>query len=352
MSLKPLTKYFSILVFSLLINSFYSFSVLGMEGEENISRKDPAFFRLTTQDNREIYILGCPHHVPIQKLVNSAALAEIERISLLNAIFYSEHENTNRVALQLLKEEENLIPMDHFELGVNLLSEAELRLSTEEQEILSREELMLNSETLSGLPLTQLLRARLWLGAVTLGTHAAILTYNRFGGTEHSLLNGNLRDNWSEINYLETPEEAIQILKENKESASDVNENMKWIKRSIEKIISIKTKSQSEMERLIKDQQNTSIENYSWNAINFNPKSYTGKYLIPISCFERNQLWTSVIQQKLEADQNSTPLFIVVGNGHLVGYPQGMSFISYLKNRINVKKIERFNLDGEWKRLI
>lgn len=81
----------------------------------------------------------------------------------------------------------------------------------------------------SKINIQNVLRARLWLGAVILGTHSGILSYRKFGGTELDLVHGNLKNNWKEVLYLETAQEVIKILKNNRES--DSKHNRRWIER-------------------------------------------------------------------------------------------------------------------------
>ncbi|MBL0941247.1 MAG: hypothetical protein IBJ00_00725 [Alphaproteobacteria bacterium] len=71
-------------------------------------KEDIPFFRLK-KDNKEIYILGSQHTVPIYKCLTLKTVAELKRIALLQPIFYSEHESSNEEALRQLNDPANQI---------------------------------------------------------------------------------------------------------------------------------------------------------------------------------------------------------------------------------------------------
>lgn len=306
--------------------------------DQSYKRDDPAFFRFKV-NHREFYILGTPHTIPLHKMYSHNTLEEIKKIAKQKAILYSEHLVTNKTNLDYFNNSENLIPEESFEEGNNLFSSLGIKLSQKEEKILKENKIMVSHGVESNKSLYEILKARLWLGAVTLGTHSSILSYAKFGGTEEGLIEGELKGEWGEILYLETPEKVIEILKNNKDSGPDSNQNQSWVKKSFEKILLIEAGDQQSIKLAVGDQQKRSIENHSWKVI-----TYIDRTHIPDSVVARNRLWVDVVFNKLQnITEHKNPILITIGDGHIAGFPKGFSFIYLLMQKLGVHKLERFS---------
>ena len=308
-----------------------------------IKRQDPAFFRFITAEGKEIYILGSPHFVPLRDLLAPQTLSEIERLADENAVLYTEHEVTNEVELAYLARPENCFPEDSLSVEINFFTA--LAMSSEAAELESSPENLLLGlgERRSDVPLLDIARAQMWLGTVMLGTHAGILSYDHVGGTEHELLYGPLKDKWKSKLHLETVEEAIGYLKQCARNSVDDRSNKSWVRDSVEKILMFRRDPGTAVTEIRKE-NNRNIEKYSWRLF-----IDGGPDVLPLSCIKRNELWTNVMAKKLrEPSADMTPIFIVVGTGHLAGFSSGCSFIRLLMEELGVTELQRFKNDDGW----
>lgn len=316
-----------------------------LHAAEEAQRNDPAFFKFVTNDSREIYILGSLHTVPLRKMFDPATLIAIDSIANKRAILYTEHISTNEFNLAQFENPANLIPEDAYEGGNTLFTSADVFLSPEAEAMFQRKKVKLNAFEEGKVDLQEVLKARLWLGAVTLGTHAGIMYSSQFGGTEHDLMAGELKELWGDVLYLETPEEALGLLQKHKDGVADMEENKNWVKKSLEKIMLIENGDKESIDRITL-QQKISIKNYSWDFI----KLAGLRKRIPESAIARNQLWVNKIMSEhfSAPSESKTPIMIVIGNGHIAGFNEGFSFVRLLMESLKVKTLERFSNRNGW----
>lgn len=309
------------------------------EIKEEYERKDPPFFRLITDNEREIYILGSPHTVPLGKLLSDSTIKELIRISGEKTILYTEHDTTNEVTFKYLQDPENRISEEIIKEHGNLINIIEDEEQKKDFIKIIGNKIYLNISDKSGFSYEQILNAKLWLAAPIFGAHSNILHYREFGGLETELqYHVDWKNRWGEVRYLESQEEAIQILKNNKNE--DGNHSIKWFGNSILEILKFESMGKEIRNKLFAYDMKKSIENYSWEVIKY---KYTEE--IPISAIKRNKLWVNVILQKLK-EEVKMPLLIVIGDGHLVG---NESFLSLLNTSLKCEKVERFVQNVGWK---
>lgn len=346
---------FKRIIYFIMVALSLCFPTTAMEDLKNknevaIKRQDPPFFLLQENKGRPIYILGSQHYIPLDNLFSEKVIAELHRIADQKVILYTEHEVSNEKTLQcletqkkyesgdLLKWVENKTDFSDFPKITDINNSKYCREELKTQKVL----LKLIDGTAIKVSETSLEevfnKAPLWLGAVILGTHSGIMSYNKFGGPELDLINGKeWQEKWSEINYLEGLSDVLEIMQKN--SKQDAPHNIDWIKKSLQKIVGFNTKNESFYEKLKKD-MTEGIEAFSWNCITISSEK------APKSAFARNQLWVNVIEEKLKTSE--APILIAVGNGHLLGIDEGFSLIGLLMARLGISKLYRYTNNGEW----
>jgi uncharacterized protein YbaP (TraB family) len=198
----------------------------------------------------------------------------------------------------------------------------------------------LNMEEKSDTPLENILSAKLWLAAPLLSTHNGIISYHKFGGLEHELVSHNFwKNHWREYRVLETIPEVFQILEETE--AEDYDKNVDWLKKNIRLSITFLKSKEDHLFKIREEEWDRLIKTDSWQV-----SKYSNQQYIPKSAIKRNKLWAEKLLKDLKEDAGNYPALIVVGNGHLAGYNQGWSLLSFLKQASNSPLFRFSNTQG------
>lgn len=291
------------------------------------TQEDPPLFYLKN-GNKDIYILGSPHTVPMFKCLALPSLLEIRRISILRPTLYVEHEITNERALPLLGDPKNHV--DHISLkhGMDLLSKAGGgRVSALKSDFLKCSEgrfFFSNMREVSNIELREVSNAKAWLGAVLLGVHANILSFQKFGGVECELMQQPCWNNcWKEVRFLETNDEVLKIQEQFEKE--DSQHNLMWARKSITTIINFISCNENRLEEITTNAWKQLMGIYSYNIIGFSTEGHVTK-----SALARNEGWAGNLSNVINDEQDPSPLFLVIGNDHLAGYKEMQSFLSLL----------------------
>jgi hypothetical protein len=304
------------------IDKFVEFYYFSSEISE-----DPPLFYLKN-GNKDIYILGSPHTIPMFKCLALPSLSEIRRISTLRPTLYVEHEITNERAFPLLANPKNHIDPISLKHSMDLLSKAGGgKISPLRSEFLKHTAghfFFTSMSEISDVALTEVSRAKTWLGAVLLGVHANILSFQRFGGVECELMQQPCWNNyWKEVRFLETNDEVLKI--QEKFEKEDNQHNLAWAKKSITTIINFISCNEDKLEEITTNAWKQLMGIYSYNIIGFSAEGYVTK-----SALARNEGWAGSLSNVINDERDSSPLFLVIGNDHLVGYREMRSFLSLL----------------------
>lgn len=329
---------------------FFCVSVSAMDYKKEI-QEDPCFFKIKDSlKDRNIYVLGSAHVLPLEDSLSPKALDELQKIAKEEKpILLTEHSISNRHALSLLDKME-------VQDSPNL----------EEYKFLLDDKVLVTPKEESNKSIRDLFQYPGWIVAPILSTHYGSLFYPNFGGTEYALENDNKwQKHWSNVQYLEGVDH-YDILKNN--NNLDKKHNELWIRKTLEKLSYInpilgrswalkdydKFKNAEERNDFLVLEKEGCVKstnsildntrkNYlstGWECIYFEDFEY-----IPQSAFERNKLWAKNFD--LLDDKKSNYLF-VVGNGHLAGYTKKVSFLYYLQDLFK-EKLERFvNQSSSW----
>jgi len=307
-------------------------------------QEDPPFF-LLKREKQELYILGSQHVVPIYRCLSQLSLTELERVATLKPVLYTEHEITNEAALVRLKSSENQIDSVLLENDFDLLYQISLpeQVRKEFKECVKEEHFLLNMNESSDVKIVETLKAHPWLGAVLLGTHAGLLSYKKYGGLETELENSpSWKEYWQTKKYLETNDEVLDIQKKHEGKGKDSAQNEEWAKRSVRSIIPFMKSNEEALKQIHNKSWSEKVENYTWKTIKFSKREK-----IPESAIERQELWAKKLLQDINKEQNVSVRFVVIGDGHLAGYDQGWSFLSFLNKQLNWQLL-RFSNEKGW----
>lgn len=307
-------------------------------------KEDPPFFLLKNGE-KEIYILGSQHTIPVYRCLDFPTLTELRRISELKPIFYMEHESTNKQALTLLQQPENQVGPQFISMGFDLLFQLGLTLKEEGSEFnkyCEGKSFSLDMAEESNIEILEVVKAKLWLGAMLLGSQANILSYQKFGGLESELMYGPFWEAcWRERRFLETDKEILDIQKKYDKDGKDYAQNISWALKSIGSIVRFMKSDEETLEDINSKIWAQKLKKYSWNIIN-----YPDRTEIPESVIERQTLWAQRLLEPISEEEDFCPLLIVIGEGHLPGYSQGWSFLSLLNNELKWPLLRFSNKDG------
>lgn len=345
----PNGKFLSLLIISLLFCSPILASDIDRE-------EDPCYFRVTAQDGRRIYVLGSIHSIKIEDAFPKEALEEFRRIATEeHPVLFTEHVLSNKHALQIIESEKN---------AVQAKQDWSSSIITREYHSLLSQKLFIEVGGISEYTVGDMLKIEPWLAAPILSTHAGIIVYPNFGGTEYNLETDEIWKNcWSKVCYLEGPEH-YDLLK--KASVQDAQFTLGWIKSIFDKLLlanSILVKPQGNEGSLelavLESEKETATMNMTkllegakmrfkvrgWKSVKSSSQSF------PRSVIARNHLWSDFIINRLShtsLEQEPQPYVIVVGDGHLAGDD---SFFSLLITAIKPQSVERFiNQSKSWKK--
>lgn len=164
-------------------------------------KKDPPLFRIATDNNREIYILGSIHTLEESGLLSHPVMKELDKIAGKNAILYAEHETTNKVFLEYLKNNLSINSENHYVENLKIFKEGfegmfkqidilKNQIIEENNNIKDKEfyldqkqefgnigniKIFLDDKQESEGSFSEVLKADPWLCAAIIGTHANIL---------------------------------------------------------------------------------------------------------------------------------------------------------------------------------
>ncbi|MBL0941246.1 MAG: hypothetical protein IBJ00_00720 [Alphaproteobacteria bacterium] len=198
---------------------------------------------------------------------------------------------------------------------------------------------MLNATESSNVKLVEIDKAEVWLGALLLGKHANILSYQKFGGLESELMH-LWHLHWRETRYLETSPELLTIQKQHEKG--DYVHNCGWSRKSFASIMSFLKSDEQTLRAINAKKWEERLKVYSWEVI-----KHSDINRMPRSAIERNKLWADKLISFINSETNIPPLLIVVGDGHLAGYYQKWSLLSMLKDNLDYS-LSRFSSKGEW----
>jgi len=306
--------------------------------------KDAPFFRLE-KDGKQIYVLGSQHTVPIYKCLALESVHELKRISELNPILYTEHEHTNRSALPLLKEAQHLIDPLFLKFDMDLLRHLALpQIEGDEfKACIGEIPFLLNVTESSNVKLQEVLEAKSWLAALLLGAHANLLSYQKFGGLDAEVVYDKFWNiHWRSQKFLEDSTEVVTIQQHYERSNSDDNQNIIWARKSINSIIAFIKSDKKTLEEINRAKWAQMLTRYSWDVIEF-----SNRQMIPESVIERNTLWANRLFEVIGDEVEHQPLLIIIGEGHLVGYRPGWSFLSLLNAKLGWL-LSRFSNEHGW----
>ncbi len=305
------------------------------------AQEDPPFFHLKN-GNKDIYILGSPHTVPMIECLSLPSLLEIRRISTLNPIFYIEHEITNQLAFPLLKDPNNQVPQIVLKTRFDPLSMADKTSPLKSIFLKCSAGSCFFSKMgeLSDVELKEAEKVNAWLSAVLLGVHANILSFQQFGGLEYELMQQSC---WKEIRFLEENDEVLRI--QERFAKDDSQHNLMWIRKSMMTIINFITCDEDTLEKITINMWKQLMDTYSYHIIDFSAEGCTTK-----SGIARNENWAENLANIVNDEHDDSPLFLVIGNTHLVGYDEGKSFLSFLLAKCNFNhSLSRFsNTQNIW----
>lgn len=270
-------------------------------------------------------------------------ILELMNISKQRPILYTEHEYSNEEPLALLKESENQIDFELLKMGFDLFST--LGLEKDEQlkfQTCIKEEFFIKKiRERSDVPLLKVLTAQTWLAAPLLGGHANILSYCEFGGLEYDLeYNPLWKIYWEAQRFLESHKETLKVLKTC--DNDDYDKNREWVIKNIRSITKYLSSDIETRHRLNELEWARLVGRSSWDVIMFSEK-----HKLPKSAVIRNELWANNLLKTLQTESDTCPLLLIVGNGHLAGYNQGWSFLSFLNKGLR-SPLFRFSNERGW----
>ena len=164
----------------LLILAVYAFHSYGI-AMDAFSRAALPLFQMITKNGRKIYFLGSTHTTPLLDLPLDATTHALHQLADRNPILYTEHEVTNRVALEYLKDNENLTKQPE------IINFSNLEITQNDFNKIQNSKIFLDEMQESGVFFSQILDAKPWLFAAIIGIHANILSYRKYGDLEHDL---------------------------------------------------------------------------------------------------------------------------------------------------------------------
>lgn len=323
------------------INEILSTYQLGCNQQE-----DPPFFRLKVGE-KDIYILGSKHTIPMFKCLNLPTLFEIKKIASLKPILYIEHEITNEDAISALKIPSNQIDNISLKYGIDFFAKIggskSSDLNIEFRECIKEKPLFLSIGKESDIKLSEVSKAHTWLGAVLLGVHANILSFEKFGGIECELMQEPFwNTRWQKISVLETNQKILTTQKQNEKE--DTDHNKRWATKSMTSIINFMKCDDDKLEEITKTNWKQLLDTYSHEIINFSTTGNTTQ-----SGIVRNSEWSKRLADIMNDEQYTTPLFLVIGDAHLVGHKEDKSFLSFLIQNSKLKPfLSRFSNQQGW----
>jgi len=297
--------------------------------------RDPPFFQLVNKVGREIYVLGAFHVAPCSKLLSPATILILKGIADKGATLYTEHETTNRAALQLFQKGSNRCPsfLEKSQLCRTIHQISETDFTT-----------IASSSIEGGFTIDSILSAQPWLFALIIGIHANSLCYREYIGFENQL---QLSFSWKDVRYLETPEQAAECLEVHMKDTTEHEQNLRWIQNSMKVITHFDTVSKladtDEIKGMLEmahfgELMHEASGSYFLEIIRC-------KQSVPPSSVARNKLWAEAIFGEITG--KGLPILIVVGTGHLANFGSGTSFLDHLFNAVQCP-IQRLTKDGAW----
>lgn len=304
-------------------------------------QEDPPFFRLKIGE-QDIYILGSKHTIPMFKCLNLPTLYEIKRIAELNPILYTEHEITNELAIAALKDANNQLDNISLKHGLNFFAKvgdgrvSDLKIKFEE--CIKDKKLFLSIAQESDINISEVSKAKAWLGAVLLGVHANILSFEKFGGIEYELIHEPFWNvYWKKLMFLETSQQVLDTLQQHEKM--DSAHNINWAKKSMTSIINFMKCKDDTLDEITKNSWGQILDHYSHKIINFSTAGNTTQ-----SGIMRNSQWPQELADIMNDEQCNTPLLLVIGDAHLLGYKENNSFLSFLIKSSKIKpSLSRFS---------
>ena len=212
----------------ILVHLLFCFPVLTSFADRD---EDPCFFRVTTQNERKIYVLGSVHSIKIEDVFSVPALEELRKVANEeNPILFTEHILSNQAAFQII---------DTCRDEVRAKRNWSSSVISEEYESLTDQPLYTAVGRFSQYRIRDIFEFEPWLAAPILSTHAGIIFYPNFGGTEYNLESDEFwRSCWSSICYLEGPEH-YDLLKE--AAPREGQHNLDWIRSTFNKLLLMKS---------------------------------------------------------------------------------------------------------------
>lgn len=342
----------------LSIISFYLLLCFPVLASFNHNDEDPCFFRITAKDERKIYVLGSVHYIKIEDIFPTPAIEELKRVAKEeHPTLFTEHALSNKHAFQIIESDKQ---------AVQAKQDWASSVVSSEYNSLMDQRLYTDFGILSEYKISDILKIEPWLAAPILSTHASIIFYPNFGGTEYNLENNETwRSCWFSTKYLEGSEH-YNLLKN--VALLDRQHNLNWIKNSFYRLFLMKSILQDlgdvssdplELE-VLKTEKETALENMTkllegiklrfktrgWMSVNSSSNT------IPESAIARNELWSNLICRLSHTSikEDPHPYVIIVGDGHLAGFGEDKSFFSFLIKGMDPKKVERFiNHSKSWK---
>lgn len=323
--------------------------------EINHSRKNPPFFRLTTHEDREVYILGSVHNVHPKLLLSEDCFQELMNINSRSAVFFTEsmgYGNPNNDPINLL----NLVTETSPDLW-----RVEDYLRPDDQKVWNILKGDCEIQTIDDY--TKILSTRHKVAKITKINAASgiALFYQKIGGKYLQLFPGFEKSleglNWSAKNALETGNNVVDdmvndpnVLRKLFHSALDMfsliftyeNENPK----DAEKIIALNCKN--EISKYNYDE--CMIQYITHFNVVFEQKKSSN--IIDISTISRNIRWGDKVGTYLTSplQNNTQPIMIVCGYGHLYGglIKGCSSFLRVLWDKNLFKRSEIISREGKW----
>lgn len=298
-------------------------------------RKDPPFFVLKTLDslgNRDVYVLGSRHDIHPELLLSTPIYEHVRRL-LNEAIVFTEHPP---IAWSLIEKHELFNP----ERRCLLLEEEDQwlvhDLGEEQMEMWSQ--ISASGEKFPGteFPMHAITKLPQADGIMLFFGCWALKREEIYCGFEFSL-----RGTGIQINYLETIEELINI-----QSSSFEETYESYFKGALINMKECRNyeehREEVEFLEYLLDKHKRAITSHSHDLYIYRQENRD-------TVLKRNELWGRKIENFLQENTSSQPVFIICGAAHLSGrtVEDNRSFLNEIWNRKLFQSISRINKLGE-----